>query len=94
MSGDSEDDSSDEGQSEVCQLFVDVSRLILSQNSNGLTKFDSELARYRGILEKKYSNDHDAGYTYIDPVTSDSIPLTPFMMKEWARAMVMYYILY
>ena len=49
---------------------------------------DSELARLRGLLEKKYSNDHDAGYTYIDPVTSDSVPLTPFMMKEWARAMV------
>jgi hypothetical protein len=46
------------------------------------------LARFRGLLEKKYSNDHDAGYTYIDPVSSDSIALTPFMMKEWARGMV------
>ena len=94
MSGDLEDDSGNEGQSEICQLFVNVSRLILSQNSNRLTKFDSELARYHGILEKKYSNDHDAGYTYIDPVTSDSILLTPFMIKEWAHAMVIYYILY
>ena len=42
----------------------------------------------RGILEKKYGNDHDAGYTYIDSATGDSVPLTPFMMKEWARAMV------
>jgi hypothetical protein len=47
-----------------------------------------ELARFRGLLEKKYSNDHDAGYTYIDPVSSESIPFTPFMTKEWARAMV------
>ena len=61
---------------------------MLPQNSNRLTKIDSELARYRGLLEKKYSNDHDAGYTYIDPVSSISVPLTPFMMKEWARAMV------
>lgn len=60
----------------------------LLQCSNGLTKVDSELARLRCLLEKKYANDHDAGYTYIDPITSDSVPLTPFMMKEWARAMV------
>ena len=62
---------------------------MLLQHSNGLTKIDSELARFRGLLEKRYVNDHDAGYTYIDLVTSESIPLTPFMMKEWARAMVM-----
>jgi hypothetical protein len=41
----------------------------------------------RTKLEKKYQNDHDAGYTYIDP-TGISIPLTPFMMKEWARGLV------
>lgn len=51
-------------------------------------KLDYELARFRVLLEKKHANDHDAGYTYIDPVTATSIPLTPFMMKEWARAMV------
>ncbi len=49
---------------------------------------DSQLARLRGLLEKKYANDHDSGYTYIDPVTSDLVPLTPFMMTEWSRAMV------
>ena len=46
------------------------------------------MARLRGLLEKKYANDHDSGYTYIDPVTSDLVPLTPFMMTEWSRAMV------
>ncbi|KAF8494901.1 hypothetical protein F5888DRAFT_1616438 [Russula emetica] len=66
------------------------SSLMLPQHSNGLTKLDSELARLRGLLEKKYSNNHDTGYTYIDSATSDSIPLTPFMMKEWACAMVSY----
>ena len=55
---------------------------------HGLSKIDHELARFRGLLEKRYANDHDAGYTYIDPVTGDSTPLTPYMMKEWARAMV------
>lgn len=87
---DLDDESDDEGQSDVSTLHLCfyVLRLILAQNSNGLTKIDSELARLRCLLEKKYSNDYDAGYTYIDPVTSDSVPLTPFMMKEWARAMV------
>jgi hypothetical protein len=61
---------------------------MLPQHSNGLTKIDFELAHLRGLLEKKYSNDHNAGYTYIDPVMSESILLTPFMMKEWAHAMV------
>jgi hypothetical protein len=86
---DSDDESDDGDPSDVSALFVlTVMELILAQNSNGLTKIDLELARLRGLLEKKYSNDHDAGYTYIDSVTSDSVPLTPFMMKEWARAMV------
>jgi hypothetical protein len=92
VSGDSEDDSNDEGLSDVshslCESALMISSLILLQNSNGLTKVDSELARLRGLLEKKYSNDHDSGYTYIDPISSESIPLTPFMMKEWARALV------
>ncbi|KAJ7114734.1 hypothetical protein C8R44DRAFT_629898, partial [Mycena epipterygia] len=30
----------------------------------------------------------DAGYTYIDPTTGESYPLTPQMMKVWCRAMV------
>src|ERR1700733_2784536 len=58
------------------------------------SKLELELARFRGILEKKYANDYDAGYTYIDPATGDSVPLTPFMMKEWARAMVSNNIVY
>jgi hypothetical protein len=60
---------------------------MLPQHSNGLTKIDFELLRLRGLLEKKYSNDHNAGY-HINPVMSESILLTPFMMKEWARVMV------
>jgi hypothetical protein len=62
--------------------------LMLPQRLNGLTKIDSKLACLHGLLEKIYSNDHNAGYTYVDPTTSDSIPLTPFIMKEWARAIV------
>lgn len=40
------------------------------------------------MLEKKYQNDHDNGYTYINNATGETIQLTPFMMKEWSRAMV------
>ncbi len=68
--------------------FVIILSLILLQTSNQLTKLESELACLCGLLEKKCSNDHDAGYTYVDPVSSDSVALTPFMMKEWAHAMV------
>ena len=58
------------------------------QDSLGLTKIDYELARFHCMLEKKYGTDHDGTYSYIDPVTATTTPLTPFMMKEWARAMV------
>ena len=54
---------------------------------NGLTELERELARFRHLLEKKYANEHDAGYTFLanDDVT---LPLTPLMMKEWSRACV------
>jgi hypothetical protein len=51
-------------------------------NTDGLSDLDRELARLRGKLEKKYQNDHNAGYTYIDPRTGASYALTPQMMKE------------
>ncbi|KAI9437879.1 hypothetical protein BJY52DRAFT_1207063 [Lactarius psammicola] len=70
-------------------VFVDMPAVekVFSKNSLGLTKVDFELARFRRMLEKKYATDHDGTYSYIDATTATSIPLTPFMMKEWARAM-------
>ncbi|KAF8189594.1 hypothetical protein K438DRAFT_1552338, partial [Mycena galopus ATCC 62051] len=56
-------------------------------DSNGLSELDRSLAHFRGVLEKKYQNDHNSGYTYIDPTTAASYPLTLQMMKEWSRAM-------
>ncbi|KAJ7731486.1 hypothetical protein B0H14DRAFT_3517859 [Mycena olivaceomarginata] len=53
---------------------------------DGLSELDRSLARFR-ILERKYQNNHNAGYTYIDPDAGTSHPLTPQMMKEWSRAM-------
>ena len=92
-----EDESNINGQSNVSFIFVFC--FIASgltehcQCSNGLTKLDSELAHYRGILEQEYSNDSEAGYMYIDSMTLESIPLTPFMMKEWAHSLVSFSIL-
>ncbi|KAF8336084.1 hypothetical protein F5887DRAFT_1078938 [Amanita rubescens] len=56
-------------------------------NNTGLTRIDAELARLRKILETKYANDHGSGFAYIDSSSGELVPLTPFMMKEWARAM-------
>ncbi|KAJ6569892.1 hypothetical protein B0H10DRAFT_2238147 [Mycena sp. CBHHK59/15] len=56
-------------------------------DGNGLSDVERELARLHRKLENEYQNDHDAGYTYIDPDTGKSYPLTPQMMKEWCRAM-------
>ncbi|KAF8156093.1 hypothetical protein B0H34DRAFT_783652 [Crassisporium funariophilum] len=53
----------------------------------GLSKDEYKLAKEHTKLEKKYQNDHDAGYTFID-ATGVAVPLTPFMLKEWARALV------
>jgi hypothetical protein len=72
--GDNNEDSPDEDSDE--------------DKDTGLTRIDLELARLRRILEAKYGNDHDAGFTYIDSASGESVPLTPFMMKEWVRAMV------
>ena len=63
----------------------------LSQDNPGVSKEEYNLAKERMKLEKRYQNDHNGGYTYID-ATGVSIPLTPFMMKEWAHALVSCYI--
>lgn len=48
---------------------------------------ERELARFRGLLEVKYANPSDAGYTYVAN-DGERVPLTPSMMSEWARACV------
>jgi hypothetical protein len=61
-----------------------------NRDTLGLSKIDVELARFHLLLEKKYATDHDGTYSYIDPATGTAITLTPFMMKEWAQALVSY----
>jgi hypothetical protein len=73
------------------QLVKTLTCIYVRIQENGLSKLDLELARCRRLLEVEHRNDHDAGYTYIDKTPGgkgDSFPLTPFMMKEWSRAIV------
>jgi len=50
---------------------------------------ERELGRIRGVLETKYANPTDGGYTYVTN-EGEKVPLTPGMMSEWARAIVRY----
>ncbi|KAH9944934.1 hypothetical protein B0H21DRAFT_823084 [Amylocystis lapponica] len=47
---------------------------------------DKELARIRIKLEKKWPNQDDAGFSFIPSNGGPCIPLMPFLIKEWARA--------
>ncbi|KAF8870045.1 hypothetical protein CPB84DRAFT_1855828 [Gymnopilus junonius] len=51
---------------------------------DGLRPIDRDLGRIRGLLEKKYRNPNDDGYTFIAN-DGERVPLTPGMISEWAR---------
>ncbi|KDR66659.1 hypothetical protein GALMADRAFT_216875 [Galerina marginata CBS 339.88] len=53
--------------------------------TNAKNVVDRELGRIRMLLEKKYANESDGGYTYTAG-DSERVPLTPAMMSEWVRA--------
>lgn len=55
---------------------------------DGVTELDSQVARFRILLEKKWGNDHDHVVVYYPPDGSYLLPLTPQMLKEWAHALV------
>jgi hypothetical protein len=57
------------------------------QQVSGVTDLEKQLAHFRMLLEKKWGNDHDNSCTYIYP-DGTPLPLTPHMIKEWARAIV------
>jgi hypothetical protein len=54
---------------------------------DGVSDLDRELARLRIKLEKKWGNNHDGAIVYIY-ADGTKLPLTPLMIKEWARALV------
>jgi hypothetical protein len=55
--------------------------------ANGITELEKQLAHFRVLLEKKWGNELDNSCTYIYP-DGTLLPLTPHMIKEWARAIV------
>jgi hypothetical protein len=56
-------------------------------NVEGISDLKRELARFQVKLEKKWGNEHDNTFVYIYP-DGTKLPLTPHMLKEWARALV------
>ena len=56
--------------------------------ADGITELESQLAHFRVLLEKKWGHDHNNSFTYFTPDASYSLPLIPYMLKEWAHALV------
>lgn len=52
-----------------------------------MSKGEKQLALIRGKIMKRHGNDHNAGATYVAP-DGHAIPLTPYLVKQWARAVV------
>jgi hypothetical protein len=65
-----------------------VVSLTLLQHSTGLSKLDSELVHLHGLLEKSIQTIMMLATHLLIQSLSDSLLLTPFIMKEWAHAMV------
>ncbi|KAH9916502.1 hypothetical protein B0H21DRAFT_703012 [Amylocystis lapponica] len=63
----------------------DIKKHCRRLTEDSLSPFEREIAHLRGILEKKYKNDH-GGYAYVAP-DGVGLELTPFRMREWAVAM-------
>lgn len=52
-----------------------------------LSELERNLARIRVLLEQKYSNNQDNCFSYVC-ANGYKLRLTPFMMREWALAIV------
>jgi len=82
----SEEGSEDEEHTIVSlTFFLGIRYLIALQNAKNVV--ERELGCIRMLLEKKYANDSDGGYTYTAS-DGERVPLTPAMMSEWVRAIV------
>ncbi|KAK0435228.1 uncharacterized protein EV420DRAFT_1317888 [Desarmillaria tabescens] len=74
-------------------VFVDMKDIEKSLKKDGDDAHGEAkrtLGHFRIILKRRWKNDHDGGFTFVDPFTGFSMALTPQAMKEWARAMVRY----
>jgi len=66
-------------------FFLGIRYLIALQNAKNVV--ERELGHICMLLEKKYANDSDGGYTYTAS-DGERVPLTPAMMLEWVQAIV------
>ncbi len=57
------------------------------QQANGVTELEKQLAHFHMLIEKKWGNELNNSCTYIYP-DGTLLPLTPYMIKEWACAIV------
>jgi len=69
-------------------VALETTELLQDKFESNMNKKDEELAHLRGKLEKRWGNDSDSSYAYLDPISGQRFPLTPFMMDEWVRGMV------
>lgn len=58
-----------------------------------LSELERNLARIRVLLEQKYVNDRENCYSYVC-ANGYKLRLTPFMMREWAMAIVRLLVLF
>ena len=84
-SGSDKDNSEDE----VIYFFPVTKSLFTSSQSAGtqLSSMETALAKIRNHIVKKYQRDDDEGITYRYNDGS-TLRLTPFLIKEWACAIV------
>src|ERR1700720_3388251 len=88
---DSDESGSDKEHSEdeVIHFFPVMESLFTSSQSAGpqLSIMETALAKIQNHIVKKYQHDDDDGITYRYNDGS-TLRLTPFLIKEWARAIV------
>jgi len=74
---------------EISFSFEDNTNNYLNFLSTMLVKhgIECDLGQIRGLLEKKWANPDDGGYTYVAD-DGKRILLTPSLLLEWSRAIV------
>lgn len=64
--------------------------LILQIQSSKVSDMDARLMRFRLMLQTRYKNEFDDGYTYVGP--TGLVTLTPSLMMDWCRALVIFFV--
>ncbi|KAF5358628.1 hypothetical protein D9758_007742 [Tetrapyrgos nigripes] len=69
-------------------LFANSLGLLEARKWTQLTAAERAVAKKRGLLERQYGDLSKGDSSYKCPSTGESVRLTPYMLSEWARAMV------